>query len=714
MNGAGASPALVAIGVAATAAAGGTLSWAAGAGRSAAIIGVATALVVASGAALLLRSVWRERARAGRLQKLLEDVFRRAPVGLALVDRYGTIRQTNQAFAALLGKENDVLEGVRLSAASRTLAQTVIPELRAVTRAPEPAVDATERRESIELAVNGDTRFVDASVFPVALDEEERGASAAGLLLMDMTRQREWELELQAERDRAETANRAKSAFIANMSHELRTPITAVLGYCELLEDEARDAGAAPLLDDLGKIAVNARHLLGLINDILDFSKIEAQRLEIHPLDISLDAFLDDTVAAVESLMLKNRNTFRVANAAQGAVLFTDDLRLRQILLNLVGNAAKFTHDGHIELRAESFERDNAAWIRFVVTDDGIGMTADQVAGLFRRFTQADETTTRKYGGAGLGLALSKAIAAMLGGTIGVRSAPQQGSTFTAEIPSRYARAATDAMATEPPREAAAAAAPPAAAVLVIDDDPYAREFLTRVLTREGFSVVTEKDGPGGLAAARRIQPIAILLDVMLPGLDGWHVLRELRADPQTKTIPVIVQTVLDDRNFAYALGASAYLRKPIGREDLAATVAELASAPAGAPALVVDDDPEAVRRLSEILARDGWSVQSAPDGAAALDSMKDRKPALALVDLLMPGMDGYGFIRRVRENPAWDDVRIVVLTADDVNRTRLAELRSATSGVVQKGAMPLADLVRDLRRFARGRGLPQQVANGV
>jgi PAS domain S-box-containing protein len=688
------------------------LSWAVGAGRGAAIVGSAAAVVVASGAALLLRSVRRERARAARMQKLLEDVFRRAPVGLALVDRYGTIRHTNRAFAALLGKENDVLDGARLSAASRTLAQTVVPELRVVTRSPEPAVDATERRESIELDVDGDTRFVDASVFPVALDEEERGASAAGLLLMDMTRQREWELELQAERDRAETANRAKSAFIANMSHELRTPITAVLGYCELLEDEARDAGAAALLEDLGKIAVNARHLLGLINDILDFSRIEAQRLEIHPLDIRLDAFLDETVAAVESLMLKNRNRFRAVNAAQGATLFTDDLRLRQILLNLVGNAAKFTQDGDIELRAESFERDDVAWMRFVVTDDGVGMTADQVAGLFRRFAQGDETTTRKYGGAGLGLALSKAIAEMLGGTIAARSAPQQGSTFTVEIPCRYAATASGAVATEPSREEPAAAA--SSAVLVIDDDPYAREFLSRVLTREGFSVATESDGPRGLSAARRIQPIAILLDVMLPGLDGWRVLRELRADPRTKNIPVIVQTVLDDRNFAYALGASAYLRKPIGREDLAATVAEFVPAPVGAPALVVDDDPETILRLSEMLARDGWSVQSAPDGAAALERMKDRKPALALVDLLMPGMDGYGFIRRVRENPAWDDVRIVVLTADDVSRRRLTELRQATSGVVQKGAMPLADLVRDLRRFAGGRGIPQRVANGA
>jgi PAS domain S-box-containing protein len=712
MNSVGASPALVVVGVAATAAAGGTLSWAVGAGRGAAIVGSAAAVVVASGAALLLRSVRRERARAARMQKLLEDVFRRAPVGLALVDRYGTIRHTNRAFAALLGKENDVLDGARLSAASRTLAQTVVPELRVVTRSPEPAVDATERRESIELDVDGDTRFVDASVFPVALDEEERGASAAGLLLMDMTRQREWELELQAERDRAETANRAKSAFIANMSHELRTPITAVLGYCELLEDEARDAGAAALLEDLGKIAVNARHLLGLINDILDFSRIEAQRLEIHPLDIRLDAFLDETVAAVESLMLKNRNRFRAVNAAQGATLFTDDLRLRQILLNLVGNAAKFTQDGDIELRAESFERDDVAWMRFVVTDDGVGMTADQVAGLFRRFAQGDETTTRKYGGAGLGLALSKAIAEMLGGTIAARSAPQQGSTFTVEIPCRYAATASGAVATEPSREEPAAAA--SSAVLVIDDDPYAREFLSRVLTREGFSVATESDGPRGLSAARRIQPIAILLDVMLPGLDGWRVLRELRADPRTKNIPVIVQTVLDDRNFAYALGASAYLRKPIGREDLAATVAEFVPAPVGAPALVVDDDPETILRLSEMLARDGWSVQSAPDGAAALERMKDRKPALALVDLLMPGMDGYGFIRRVRENPAWDDVRIVVLTADDVSRRRLTELRQATSGVVQKGAMPLADLVRDLRRFAGGRGIPQRVANGA
>lgn len=703
----------VAAAAALVAAAASALAHAAGATPTVSIVVAAVASLGIVGAGALLRSVYRERARAARIQRLLEDVFRRAPVGLALIDRAGAIRQTNEAFATLIGVQAEALDGARLSAASRPLAQTVIPELRAVTRSGEAVVDPTERKESVELCVEGETRFVETSVFPVALGEDERGAAAAGLVLVDMTRQRAWEQELQAERDGAEAANRAKSAFIANMSHELRTPITAVLGYCELLEDEARDMGASQLTEDLEKIAINARHLLALINDILDFSKIEAQRLEINPVDFRLDAFLTETAAAVESLVARNGNAFRVVDDAPGVALFTDDLRLRQILLNLIGNAAKFTHGGQIELRAEPFVRDGVGWIRLVVTDTGIGMTAEQVAGLFRRFAQADETTTRKYGGAGLGLALSKAIAEMLGGAILVQSAPQQGSAFTVELPCRYAAASPDAAVEGAPTQSAGAP-PDGAAVLVIDDDPYAREFLSRVLTREGFSVLTESDGPGGLAAARRVAPIAILLDVMLPGLDGWHVLRELRADPRTKDIPVIVQTVLDDRNFAYALGASAYLRKPIAREDLAATVSEFASPATGAVALVVDDDPEAVARLSGMLSRDGWVVDSARDGVEALGRMQQRKPTLALVDLSMPGMDGYGFIRRVRDNSAWDDVRIVVLTAEDVSRKRLAELRQATSGVVQKGAMPLADLVRDLRRFAGGRKVAERAPSEV
>jgi CheY-like chemotaxis protein len=390
-------------------------------------------------------------------------------------------------------------------------------------------------------------------------------------------------------------------------------------------------------------------------------------------------------------------------------VMNSDDLRIKQILLNLLGNAAKFTRNGEIRLHVAQFERDDADWLRFCVSDTGIGMSQEQLGRAFERFSQADQTTTRRFGGTGLGLALAKSITEALGGSIAVESAPGKGSTFAIELPARYesfarqdAAPAAEEAGTFEQSDVAAADEHAGDAVLVVEDDPSARDFLTRALSRAGFEVVVAHDGPSGLAKAREIAPIAILLDVMLPGLDGWRVLRELRADPKTARIPVIVETVLDERHFAYALGAAGYLRKPISREDLTAAVGELAARADAGHALVVDDDREAVDLVAQMLERDGWTVSRAHDGAEALTEMERARPSLVLVDLLMPGMDGYAFIRRVRDNNAWDDVALVVLTADDIANSRIRNIASETSGVVQKGAAPLSDLVRDLRKFAR------------
>ncbi len=408
----------------------------------------------------------------------------------------------------------------------------------------------------------------------------------------------------EAAREAAEEHSRAKSRFLANMSHELRTPLSAVIGYSEMLEEEAEELGQESLLKDLGKIKSNAKHLLGLINDVLDLSKVEAEKMDIYPQDIDVAAFATDAAGTVEALVAKKGNTLSLDVSPDVGHARTDAVKLRQCLFNLLSNAAKFTEGGTITLRVARERFDGADWLRFAVEDTGIGMTPEQVGRLFERFTQADETTTRKFGGTGLGLALSRAFAQLLGGDITVASAEGRGTAFTLRIP-----------ASSP---VAAPAEPPAAApenqsggddlVLVIDDEANQRELMTRFLERQRFAVRTAGNGHTGLKLAKSLRPRAILLDVMMPEMDGWSVLAALKLDPETAVIPVVMVSFVADAALSASLGAVDAVPKPVDWTRLR-TILDQFRADDG-DVLVVDDDADMRDRLRTVLERNGWSVR--------------------------------------------------------------------------------------------------------
>ncbi len=395
----------------------------------------------------------------------------------------------------------------------------------------------------------------------------------------------------------AEEANRAKSQFLANMSHELRTPLNAVIGYSEMLiEDlsERDDHESRQQVDDLGKIHGAGSHLLELINSILDLSKIEAGKMELYLEPFDLREQVDNISALVRPLVEKNGNRLVVECDAAIGTLHADQTKTRQILFNLLSNAAKFTEAGEITLQVKAV--DDGAWIECAVRDTGIGMTEEQQARLFQEFTQADASTTRKYGGTGLGLAICRHFAAMMGGTIEVASTPGQGSTFTLRLPrevhSPDAATATTAGDTTGDR------------ILVIDDDPVARDLIRRFLERDGFQVETASGGTEGLQRAQQMRPDAITLDVMMPGMDGWQVLAALKADPILQAIPVVMLTMVDNRELGNSLGAADYLTKPIEHRDLSRIMARFhhsdhpdTTLPDGARPL-----DEALRTLSDLL----------------------------------------------------------------------------------------------------------------
>ncbi len=356
----------------------------------------------------------------------------------------------------------------------------------------------------------------------------------------DITERKEDEAQLSAAKEAAEAANRAKSAFLANMSHELRTPLSAVIGYSEMMEEEVEDMGEQGLLTDLGKIKSNARHLLSLINDVLDLSKIEANRMDTFAEDVEVAGLVEDVAETVGTLVEQKNNNLVIEVAPGVGAMHTDVVKLRQCLFNLLSNASKFTENGRVTLQASREGELEAAMLVFRVSDTGIGMTEEQLARLFQRFAQADETTTRKFGGTGLGLALTRAFSRLLGGDISVESTIGVGTTFTLRLPAAMPEQQVyddgSAVPGQQEREERQT-------VLVIDDDAAQRDLMARFLDRQGFNVRTATNGVSGLEIARMVKPRAITLDVMMPQVDGWAVLAALKADPDLAKIPVVMIT---------------------------------------------------------------------------------------------------------------------------------------------------------------------------
>lgn len=530
--------------------------------------------------------------------------------------------------------------------------------------------------------------------------------------VQDINDRKQVEEELHRAKEAAEAANSSKSQFLANMSHELRTPLNAIIGYSEMLQEEAEDLDQEDFIPDLQKIHAAGKHLLTLINDILDLSKIEAGRMELYIESFKIAGMVEDVVTTIRPLVEKNSNQLKVVCTQDLGSMQADLTKVRQSLFNLLSNACKFTQQGTITLTVsrgrdeEKMSNTSSSsnslttedWITFRVTDSGIGMTPEQISKLFQAFTQADGSTTRKYGGTGLGLAITKKLCQMMGGDVTVESVSVQGSTFTIQLPVKVLDPKTQPTQLLPSK--ANPLPPGAKTVLVIDDDPTVHDLIQRFLSKEGFRVESALNGEEGLRKAHELQPDAITLDVMMQRMDGWSVLSSLKADPNLADIPVIMLTIVDNKNMGYALGASDYLTKPIERDRLSAILRKYQNERSSRTILLIEDDSATREMTRRTLEKEGWTVTEAENGCIALDLLAVQQPELILLDLMMPQMDGFSFVKQLQQNVLWRDIPVVVLTALDVTPEDRLRLNGYVENILQKGAYSVEELLMQIRNL--------------
>jgi len=510
--------------------------------------------------------------------------------------------------------------------------------------------------------------------------------------------------ELEIEREKAYDANQSKSQFLANMSHELRTPLNAIIGYSEMLEEELHEVNDTKYVDDILKINSAGKHLLSLINDILDLSKVEAGKMNVFLETTEIAAICEYTVATIQPLAERNDNKLVLDCPGDIGEMYSDVTKIRQVLFNLLSNACKFTQHGEVTLSVHRVKKPDGDWIDFSVSDTGIGMSAEQMQNLFEAFSQADATISRDYGGTGLGLAICKRFTELMGGKLRAESKPGKGSTFHLQLPAEIKnQAASDVPVVSGVSELARYTEDAVSArqggnqdedrrkrlsrVLVIDDDETVHDMLFRLLSKEGFLVETADDGESGVQKARELKPDVIVLDVLMPGMDGWDVLTRLKNNPDTESIPVVMLTMVDDRSKGYTLGVTDYIYKPVDREKLVTALTRCVRYGDTAPILIVDDDSTQRDMLKRTLEKEGWETIRAHNGRAALEAVRARMPSIIILDLMMPEMDGFELIHTLRKNPETREIPVVVLTAMDLSHADQAMLANNATEVLKKGA---------------------------
>ena len=509
--------------------------------------------------------------------------------------------------------------------------------------------------------------------------------------------------QLEVRNHEAERATQLKSKFLASMSHELRTPLNAIVGFSELLGEQT-----AGQLNDKQKRFVNhikhgSNHLLQLINDILDLSKIEAGQLELRCEDFQVEDALPEVLSTIRPLaMAKNIHVQHKFGAVRP--VYADRVRFKQILYNLLSNAVKFTPMGG-SIDIDCAESKNA--VRVSVSDTGIGIRPEDQNLVFEEFRQVEGNTEAASEGTGLGLAITKRLVEQQGGKISLESELGKGSRFTFTLPTGSGIPAQVLPVKETSKAGVAiAASRQKPLILVIDDEVPARELLASYLDSE-YQIAMADSGAEALHKAQQLRPDAITLDVLMPGGNGFETLVALRKAPETANIPIIIVSIVDQKQVGFALGAADYLIKPIRKPELLEAIRKhvVPHADDDSSILLVDDDPKALELLSETLRSAGYETQSVGSGARALEVLSAKLVGAVLLDLLMPSMDGFQVIRHIRQEPRMKELPILVMTAKSLTPDEIALLNRDTQALFQKSGSWQHELIVEISRALQKRG---------